>query len=164
MNRVEQAVIHISFCYYVYDTIAGIYYQFNDFWMTVHHILIFMAYFHSLYYSGIASEMFTTMFVSELTNPFLIIMKTSQYEEKTQLSIIMGACFAFSYPYLRGYVGYRVARRVLLSNTEMVMKVACSLMRKVLLPSVCQLLLDISNRSTGLIERKRSVRDEQGSR
>ena len=129
MKPAEVRIIHISLCYYVYDTIAGIYYQFNDFWMTVHHMLIFLAYFHSLYYSTLGSEMFITIFISELTNPFLILMKTSQFEGKQSMSMVMGGCFAISYLYLRSYIGYLLARRVLLSNAELIMKIGCSCMR-----------------------------------
>ena len=129
MKPAELRIVHISLCYYVYDTFAGIYYQFNDFWMTVHHLLIFLAYFHSLYYSTLGSEMFATIFISEVSNPFLILMKTCQFEGRTSASVLMGGCFAVSYLYLRSYIGYLLARRVLLSNAELVMKVCCSCMR-----------------------------------
>lgn len=142
MRKLELLLIRISMAYYLFDTVNGVFFDYNDFWMNVHHVLVFSAYFHSLYYETFASEMMVTIVIGEISNPFLILMKTTQYEGNKQLSMIMGVGFVITYIVLRGYVALKLARRVCLSNAENLLKVCCSCTSNLLAyPSVCFLLL-----------------------
>src|SRR3990167_1580905 len=142
MKKLELLVIRISMAYYLFDTVNGVFFDYNDFWMNVHHVLVFSAYFHSLYYETLASEMMSTIVIGEISNPFLILMKTSQYEGNKQISMIMGAGFVITYLILRGYVALKLARRVCLSNAENLLKVCCCCTSRFLTHrSVCFVLL-----------------------
>lgn len=151
MTSRELWTIRISLAYYIFDTAAGIYYMYNDFWMSLHHVLIFLAYYHSLRYSSIASEMFVTMFVGEISNPFLILMKTSQYEGQTQKSILLGAGFIITYLMLRTYPAYKLAKRVCLSDAEIVIKVSCTSMLCVSFYWIFEIFVQISMRAATLL-------------
>ena len=144
MRKLELLLIRISMAYYLFDTVNGVFFDYNDFWMNVHHVLVFSAYFHSLYYETLASEMMVTIVIGEISNPFLILMKTTQYEGNKQLSMVMGAGFVITYIVLRGYVALKLARRVCLSNAENLLKVCCSCTSKLVShPSVRFILLDV---------------------
>ncbi len=43
-TEVELMAIRSSFCYFIYDTIFGIIYRYNDKWMNLHHIVILLTY------------------------------------------------------------------------------------------------------------------------
>jgi TLC domain len=140
-RNLELLLVRISMAYYLFDTVNGIFFDYNDFWMNVHHVLVFTAYFHSLYYQTHASEIMITIVIGEISNPFLILMKTTQFEGNKQLSMIMGAMFVISYIILRGYFALKMAKRVSLSNADNLLKVCCSLTCKIVSSSSIRLLL-----------------------
>ena len=44
LSELETLAIKSSFCYFVYDTVTGFIYKYNEFWMNVHHIALFITY------------------------------------------------------------------------------------------------------------------------
>ena len=46
--EIEKMAIKSSFCYFIYDTIYGLIYRYNDIWMNLHHMVMFVSYIFSL--------------------------------------------------------------------------------------------------------------------
>lgn len=43
-TEIELMMMRSSLCYFVYDTIYGIIYKYNEFWMNVHHFVLIFTY------------------------------------------------------------------------------------------------------------------------
>ena len=44
---IEMTMLQSSLCYFIYDTIYGFIYAYNDIWMNLHHMMIFLVYYIS---------------------------------------------------------------------------------------------------------------------
>lgn len=122
----ETCLIEFSFCYYLYDSLSGWLNGYNSPSMLLHHALIFLAYYHLLRHKSMASEITFTLLIGELSNPFLILMKTTHFESLPHLSHIFGGLFVVSYLALRTRLPFLLTRRVCLGRASWEIKVSCS--------------------------------------
>ena len=111
------------------DTINGARYGFNDFWMNLHHVIMFSCYLSGFYYNNSAVENLAALFTGELSNPFNILRKISDRFEDTKKSAKMTQLFALTFLPMRAIMCPVIVHdSVMNPNISYVLKVGGSLM------------------------------------
>ena len=65
----------------------------NDFWMTVHHLVMVASFVQGLYYDNSAQECFYSMFFGELTNPFNLLRQLFAAQDRKREAFLAGLAF-----------------------------------------------------------------------
>ena len=116
------------------DSVNGARYGFNDFWMNLHHVVIFSCYLSGFYYNNSAVENLAALFVGELSNPFNILRKAFDRFEDPKRSAKMSIVFALTFLPIRGFIcSFICYDTVLNPNLSYLLKINSSLMGNLLL-------------------------------
>ena len=125
----ELLLIKASFGYFVLDTLLGVQGGFNDLWMNIHHVVIFVCFLQALYYNNCAVELLLALLVGELTNPFNILRQIFEVLEQPSKSSEMGKYFVVLFVPLRGVVSTLLGRWTIMNpDLNYVLKVTVSSM------------------------------------
>jgi len=104
-TAIEKMTLEMSFSYFLVDTVFGIIQRYNDFWMNLHHGIIFIVYAVALRDNNVASELMLTVFFGELTNPFNLLRQIFSEQEKPAKARLQGIFFIASFFLLRIILG-----------------------------------------------------------
>jgi len=121
----------MSFSYFIVDTILGVIQRYNDFWMNLHHAIIFIVYAVALRDNNVATELIITIFFGELTNPFNLLRQIYAEQEKPQQARLQGILFIASFMLFRIVLGpifvWWICSNV---SVSIIIKLGACLMRK----------------------------------
>lgn len=130
-TSVEHLTIQISFSYLLVDTAFGIVEGYNDLWMNIHHVIMFVCYSISLYCSNVATEMMVSIFFGEITNPSNLLRQIYAEKDNTDQSRFHGKIFVVSFMLVRVLLGPVIAWWFC-SNSKMhvILQIGCCAMSK----------------------------------
>lgn len=137
----------MSFSYFIVDTILGVIQRYNDFWMNLHHAIIFIVYAVALRDNNVATELIITIFFGELTNPFNLLRQIFAEQEKPQQARLQGILFIASFMLFRIVLGPIFVWWICSNpSVSIIIKLGACLMRKSLShPSLDRLHLGVEN-------------------
>jgi len=107
-NTISQnAVLHISCAYFIFDTIWCLYYSRKDILMLAHHTISLMGMIASLYMQRSAAEVLLTTWGAELTNPYLQVRWYLRENglSKSMFSFLNDLLFTLSFFVIRICIG-----------------------------------------------------------
>lgn len=125
-------ILEMSFSYFIVDTILGIIQRYNDFWMNLHHGIIFIVYAVALRDNNVATELIITIFFGELTNPFNLLRQIYSEQEKPKQAKLQGILFIASFMLFRIVLGpifvWWICSNV---SVSIIIKLGACLMRRI---------------------------------
>lgn len=97
-------IMQISLGYFIFDTIAGLYYKIIELPMFIHHLLALGIYIYVLEKNLFANKILQLLWIGEISAPFLFIYENLDKHKKYEnLSKIFGFLFCFVYLIARLY-------------------------------------------------------------
>ena len=70
----DTVVVSLSLGYFLFDTIAGIVYRFNDSFMFLHHVSILILIIHNFYSDKTIAKIKVAYILGEISGPFLNLL------------------------------------------------------------------------------------------
>ena len=121
----ENALMAFSAGYFFVDTTFGLFYGYNDFIMTCHHLEVFSLLIYALIKGRYASPNVSALWVSEASNPLILLRKNLDCHRNTEnISTIVGVIFCAVFLYTRTYLMGGLVAPLQESETSMFMKLS----------------------------------------
>jgi hypothetical protein len=129
----QKMLVSFSCGYFIFDTLAGLYYGYNDSVMNIHHFLTVFVNLHFLMKGKFAFCYVCMIFIGELTNPVHIARRQlSWFPNNESIDRTLGIIFCISFVALRGF--FCIFAVNFITGTEV------SLVLKLILSSACKLI------------------------